>query len=509
MKKSLLSSEQLLKQENQQLKDKVLYLEEQLSWFQKQIFGKKSEKEIKDLSENEIELPLFGFDNPETKEEVSEVTVPAHIRKKNRNKGQDKISYPDNLPVESIVLDLSEKEKVCPETNEPLLKIGEEKSQKLAYRPGQYFIKEIIRPKYAFPKNSSKDGIVTKDLPGSFIAKTRIDESLLADILTKKFGDHLPLYRISEIFERDKIYISRQVMSQWVLKSGELLTPLRDLMQKKILENKNAFIDESPLKMQDKSKKELHQGYMWLLVGGEEDRPLYKAFFYHLDRKHMHAEKILLNFKGVLHSDKYGAYENLANEKIFTWAPCWVHIRRKFIEAESGDPKLRKIILRKIRHLFIFERIGWTKSAEERLKIRQEKEIPIIDDLIKIIKDAFYNKKILPKSKFKTALNYFCGLIPHLKNYTKHPFSRIDNNVAERAIRPLAISRKNWLFVGNEKGGQAAAVLLSLIQTCRGLGINPREYLEDVMRRIMDHNNKKLYELLPDNWQKNKLNNTS
>ena len=148
----------------------------------------------------------------------------------------------------------------------------------------------------------------------------------------------------------------------------------------------------------------------------------------------------------------------------------------------------------------MLERVAWARSPEERLQIRQEKEVPIIDELIQKIKDRLIKGNLLPKSKFREALGYFCGLIPYLKNYIKHAFARMDNNIAERAIRPLTIGRKNWLFFGSEDGGEAGAVLLSFVQTCRGLGINPREYLEDIFRRLMGHNARKLEELLPDRW---------
>ena len=186
------------------------------------------------------------------------------------------------------------------------------------------------------------------------------------------------------------------------------------------------------------------------------------------------------------------------------WNPCWVHIRRYFFEVEFGDLDFCKWVLRKIRYLYMLEKVAWSRSPEERLKIRQEKEVPIIDNLIQKIRERFEKKDYLPKSKFSKALNYFIGLIPHLKNYTKQANSHMDNNVAERAVRPLAIGRKNWLFFGSLEAGQSAAVLISLIQTCRGLGINPREYLEDVFRRILDHNSQKLHELLPDQWLLNR-----
>lgn len=239
-------------------------------------------------------------------------------------------------------------------------------------------------------------------------------------------------------------------------------------------------------------------------MGGQASNPPYRVYNFRTGREHSHAADLLKGYTGVLHSDKYGAYESLANKKQFVWCPCWAHIRRQSIEAESGDPLLRKEILRLIQDLFLLEEVAWSQLPEERLRIRQEKEIPIIDQLIELIKGRLVQGDILPKSKFKEALGYFCSLIPHLKNYTQHPFARLDNNVAERAVRPLAIGRKNWLFVGSEIGGEAAATLLSLVQSCRALNINPWEYLDDVMRRIMAHPANKLFELLPDQWAREK-----
>ena len=210
---------------------------------------------------------------------------------------------------------------------------------------------------------------------------------------------------------------------------------------------------------------------------------------------------MLSGYRGVLHSDKYGAYEQLAAEKKITWCPCFAHMRRKFFEAETGDPPFREWMLKQFGYLFEFEEKGWQQSAEERLLIRRQDEVPIIDEMIEKVKARLVDGKILPKSKFKEALGYFASLIPYLKNYTLHANARLDNNVAERALRPLAIGRKNWLFFGSANGGQSAAVLLSLVQTCRGLSINPRLYLEDLFRRFMDHPANHLDELLPDAWK--------
>lgn len=481
------------------LKDEIAFLKEQLEWFKKQIFGQKADKFVD--NQNAQQLCFEGFDKLVTVQSEEKKIIPTHERKKRKLNGKDKITLPADLPVERTVLDIPEEAKICPSTGERLVRIGEEVSSKLAHRPGSYFIKQIIRPKYVLPKKE-ENGVFTAELPESLLNRCQADESLLADILVKKFGDHLPLYRQSEIMAREGIHISRQILCQWVLRAGQALKPLYNEILSKVLQSGNIFYDETPVDMLSPGKGKTLQAYMWVLVGGKAADPGYRFYDFCTNRCHYNAAELLKGYNGVLHSDKYGAYEALANKKQFIWCPCWAHIRRKFIEAESGDPPFRDWVLRQIRYLFMLEKVAWARSEEERLRIRQEKEAPIIDRLIAAIKDKLSNGKILPKSKFKEALGYFCGLIPYLKNYTQHAWARLDNNVAERAVRPLAIGRKNWLFVGNEEGGESAAVILTLIQSCRAIGANPREYLEDVMRRLMSHNSKKLHELLPDQWLK-------
>lgn len=482
------------------LENEIHFLKEQLAWFKRQIFGKKSEKIVDTSNEYQPYFPGFEEIFPVPTEEKKQ-PIPAHERKKPQRNGQDKITLPEDLPIERQVIDIPEEAKTCPETGKPLVKIGEEITSKLAHKPGSYYIKQIVRPKYALPAQS-EGGILTAELPESLLNRCQADESLLADVLVKKFCDHLPLYRQSEILGRQGIYISRQILSKWVLRAGIALKPLYDEMLQLVLASNNLFYDETPIDMLDPGKGKTHQAYMWVLVGGQSADPGYRVYDFRTNRCHSNAEEMLKDYHGVLHSDKYGAYEALANKKQLTWCPCWAHIRRKFVEAESGDPPFRDWVLRQIRYLFMLEKVAWARSEEERLRIRQEKEVPIIDRLIAAIKDKLINGKILPKSKFKEALGYFSSLIPYLKNYTQHPWARLDNNVAERAVRPLAIGRKNWLFVGNEDGGEAAAIILTLVQSCRALEVNPREYLEDVMRRLMAHNSQNLYELLPDQWPK-------
>ena len=431
------------------LEKEVLNLKEQLDWFKRQVFGKRSEKVIENHTD---QLTLF---NLETKEEppVSQQKISEHLRQNRKNKDSNKISFPNDLPVERTVIDLKESEKVCSETNKPLVKIGEEISQKLAKKPACFYIKEIVRPKYASPKHA-QETIITAPLPDTLFSRCKADESLLADILVKKFADHIPLFRQSEILSRQGIHISRQVLSQWTVKCGLALKPLVKEMEKQILNSKNLFIDEVPVDMLDPGKGKVHQAYMWVIVGGQNANPAYRIYNFRTDRTYQNAADLLKNFQdGVVHSDKYGAYEALACQKKFTWCPCWAHIRRKFFDGQEGDAPFVKLILRKIRYLFMFERVAWNRSEEERLRIRK-KEIPIIDELIRLVKAKLHDGSALPRSKFKEALGYFIGLVPYLKNYTNHAYARLDNNVAERAVRPLAIGRKNWLFLGSEEGGE-------------------------------------------------------
>lgn len=485
-----------LKKEVAFLQAQVKSLNEQLTWFTKQIFGQRSEKFIS--TEAHELLPGFELPKPSEKEKKE---IPSHSRTINKDRS-NKLTFPEDLPIERTVLDLKEEEKICPETGKSLIKVGEDVTQKLAHKPGSYYIKEIIRVKYAALQDGEKT-IVSPDLPDSLLSGSKADESLLADILVKKFADHLPLYRQSEILAREGINISRQLLAQWVVKCAFALKPLYNKMYQLVLESNNVFADEVPVDMLSPGKGSVHQAYMWVLVGGKEANPAYRIYNFRTDRRHIHVEELLKDYQGALHSDKYGAYEKLATRKQFMWCPCWSHIRRKFFEAEGGDPEFRKLVLRKIKYLFMLERVAWGRSEEERLRIRMQKEVPIIDELILLIKDKLVRGGLMAKSKFKEALGYFCSLIPYLKNYTTMPYTRLDNNVAERAVRPLAIGRKNWLFLGSEEGGEAAAIVLSLVQTCRSLDINPRIYLEDVMRRIMAHNSQKLEELLPNHWVKN------
>ena len=478
------------------LEGENLVLKEQLAWLKKQIFGKKSERIVPDLAAQPL-LPEMAVPSPVPEPEKE--TIRYERSKVRKNKGIDTLSFPDDLPVKRVELDIPESEKFCPQSGEPLVCIGHDVSRKLGRSPEQFFILEYVRPKYA-SKTRPEYGVLSPMLPDAVIPRCPADESLLAYILTSKYADHLPLYRQVEILQRSQIKISRQTLSKWVLTLGRALTPLHEAMKAQVLSSGVIFVDETPMDLQVQGKSRCQQAYLWIYAGGGGGDPPYRFFEFCLNRNHEHPLKTLKGYQGVLHSDKYGVYEKLAEQKGIVWCPCLAHVRRKFVEAEGGDPALRRRILRWIRHLFLLERVAWKRTAEERLRIRRELELPILYRLTAAVKERLLTGGLLPKSNFAKALNYYMGLEPYLANYINHPEARLDNNVAERGLRPVTIGRKNWLFVGSEDGGRSAATILSLVQTCRNLGIDPQEYLEDVLRRIMSHPAKLIDQLLPDAW---------
>ena len=350
MPQTLVQENIVLKNENTYLKQSLQETKEQLEWLKRQIFGKKSERIIPNETSEYMEFDL-GIKEDPVEEKI--ITIPSHTRKK-KTKDKDILKIPEDLPVETIILDIPEEQKICPKTGKPLIQIGKEVTYKLAHKPQSFYLKKYIRPKYALPKG---EGIVIAEMPDSFISKSKVDESVLAEILTRKFADHLPCYRISEIFSREGIQINRKIFSQWIVRIGITLKPLFDLMLKSILNSGNIFIDETIVKMLQAEK--CKTTYMLAITGGEEKDPVNKVYSFQESRSHKNITKLIKDYTGVFHSDKYGAYEDFAKTKQAIWCPCWVHIRRKFFEAQTKH-LFKKEILRKIRHLFMLERIAWS-----------------------------------------------------------------------------------------------------------------------------------------------------
>jgi hypothetical protein len=337
-------------------------------------------------------------------------------------------------------------------------------------------------------------------MPDVWSEKCKADVSLVVDIAVKKYCDSLPLNRIQEEYRRENVFISRQTMWGWIRMMSEIIAVIYERMVEKVIHSGHIFIDEIPVLLKTGEEK-CRRAYVLVCAGGGGGDPPYRIYAFCENRRHATIQKFIEHFTGFYHSDQYGAYASIAGREGLFWIPCMVHVRRKFLDADAGDPQFRAWVLRMIRNLFRYERVAWKRSSEERMRIRRELEEPIIDELIAgVIRYRQQGPYLLPQSKLANAIDYFLKASPHLKNYLKSPDARIDNNVAERSCRPIAVGRKNWLYFASERGGKAGCMLISIIQTCRALGVNPREYLTDILLRMNTHPYRQIDHLLPDRW---------
>ena len=477
-----------LEAENSRLKQRIRLLE-------KALFGPKSERTI-DLDENqgEFEDLLSQLDDLSAELDEKEIEVSSHKKRKKKSNLNDLI--PDDLPKEEIILDLPEEEK------EGLVKIGEERSQKLAKKPSCYFIKEYVRYKYAV-KNDPASGITICDLPDFAIPGSQFDESIIADTAVNKYAYHLPLYRIEEKMKYEGIPLSRQTLSNLLMRGAEVLKPVYDELKKQILSRGIIFTDDTPIKLQvkGKGKKGLVTGRIWVYVAGGVGPPM-KIFEFTIDRRKIRPKEFLGDYKGYIHADAYNGYDDLFNQEHIHECACWMHVRRKFIEAEDAVPAFRRETLRLIRNIYRYERIGKKLDPEKRHELRESKVKPMVDSFFGTIEEQAKNGPyMLPQSNIAKAINYTLKLKTALQTFLQNPMLEPDNGESERSIRPMTIGRKNWLFAGSKNGGDATAIWASIIQTCRANDVDPFEYISQVLRKVNGHPANKIEELLPHNFK--------
>lgn len=481
-------------QERDEIAEKLAEAERHLAWLKRQMFGQTSERFVDpDPNQPELELNL----EPPTGEKADETTVPEHKRKKKRRStGVDSLKWADDVPVEEDVVDVPEEDRRCARTGDALEIIGEDVVDRLARRPGSCYVKRTRYLKRANPKDP-KSGMVRALAKPSILPGGKFDESLLAWIIVEKFGFYQPLYRIAEKLKLEGVQVSRQTLSKVVLTIGEKLQPLYEEMRRKTLANRCLHVDETPIKLQQKGK--CKQCYVWLYLAADPNAPPYHIYEFCDDRSQKHARKFLSAFNGTIHADAWSGYVAMDAEHKLKWSACWAHARRKFENAEDGDSELRTFVMRRMQLLFLLERRAWSRATPElRMKTRTLLAKPLVEDLFERVGE--YRAKLMPKSAMGGACDYLLRYRKNFERYLDDPDLRMDNNPAERGLRKLVLGRKNFIFVGSPKAGHSMAGLLSLVQTCRAAEVNPFDYLEDVMRRILDHNSQQLHELLPDQW---------
>lgn len=470
-----------------QLQARVVHLEFELANLKKAIFGKKSERFIP--QENDDQLTFLGL--PVSSEAPSETEKITYTRKKANKKKKHPVRQhlPASLPRNEIIIEPEE-------DTTGMKKIGEEITEELEYQPAKVYVNRYIRPKYARPND---DGVVIGLLPTRPIEKGIAGPGLLAHIGISKYVDHLPLYRQIQQFRRLGIILPPSTVDGWVRSMGELIEPLADLMRRQVLKSGYLMVDETTIKVQDRAiKGKNHQGYYWVYYD-----PLSRQIFfdYRKGRGREGPNQTLKDFKGYLQTDGYAGYNDLAGRDDITPVGCMAHARRYFDKALDSDKDRSEWALHHIQLLYKIERYARENMmTHEKRLLERQKNSTIVMDVIKKWLDA-ESQNVLPKSPIGVAINYMLNQWPRLEKYLTDGQLEIDNNLVENAIRPIALGRKNYLFAGSHDGAKRAADLYTIMANAKLQGIDPFNYLRDVLTRLPDHPYKKLEQLLPENWK--------
>ena len=475
------------------LQDQMKRLQEQLKLLQAKRFGKSSEKLDKEIAEVEIKI-----EECESLSTVFDEKYEGYNKSKNIPKRQ---KLPENLERIDEVLN---PDPICPECGgESFRKIADDISETLEYIPSSFKVMRHIRPRCACIKCEK----IVQAYPASKpIAKGMAGPGLLAHILVQKYCNHLPFYRQSEIYEREDIDLSRSTMANWAGQCAFLLEPLIKEIRKSIFASSHIHGDDTTVKVLAPGLGKTKTGRIWTYVRdgrkyGDIISPAV-CYFYSPDRKGIRPEEHLKDFAGVFHADAYSGYNNVYISKEnpeakITEAACWAHTRRKFYEVTVTNPNANIAMntLEEIGKIYEVEETINGLDPDKRYQVRQERSKNLVEKLF--INWKKYLKDLPNKSATGLAINYALNNEDALKRFLNDGKIEIDNNAAERAMRSIALGRKNWLFAGSDAGGETAAAIYTITETAKLNGINPQVYLKYILAQIQDHNAKKIADLLP------------
>jgi transposase len=483
----------LLEARDAELHAKDLRIEQilaQLARLKRLRFGRSSEKLDREIEQLELALEDLQEDTGERAVERPSI-LPEAAEKPVRR------PLPEHLPRETVMHAAA---CACPKCGGELRRLGEDVTEVLEYVPASFKAIRHVRPKFS---RRRCEAITQAPVPSLPIERGRPGPGLLAHVLVSKYADHLPLYRQSEIYAREGVALERSTLADWVGRSTALLAALVDALRENALASDVLHGDDTPVPVLAPGTGKTRTGRLWTYVRDErphnETRPPAAVYFYSPDRKGEHPASHLKSFKGVLHADGYAGFNAIFEKGMIAEAACWAHVRRKFFDVHeaSGSPIAREALDR-IGALYGIEKEARGRPPDERKRMRQERSKPLLDALHAWL--ASTKAKLSPKTDLAAAIRYALGRWAALGRYIDDGRLEIDNNAAERAIRPLALGRKNYLFAGSDAGGERAAAIYSLIETAKLNGLDPEAWLRDVLGRIADHPINRIADLLPWNW---------
>ena len=396
---------------------------------------------------------------------------------------------PASLPRQRIEIDLPDADKVCT-CGTPKTRIGEAVSEKLDYVPASVRVIETVRPKYACPH--CHDGVRVAPAPPQAVERSLATEGLLAHVVVSKYLDHLPLYRLERIFQREHLDLSRATLCGWVADVAIALGPIGDELRRQVTAASYLQTDDTPVTILEETGS--RKGRIWAYLDPLAPQVVFDATPTH---ERDGPETFLAGFAGDLQADAYTGYDALYRTGRMRELGCWAHARRGFVEALPTDARAARMIAL-VQQLYLVERAGADESAEVRGARRREQSVPILV-AIRVERDALASA-VLPKSPLGEAVRYLTNQWDALQRFVEDGHFRIDNNGAENQLRGVAIGRKNWLFAGSFEGARRAALLYSLVQSCTLIDVSPFDYLKDVLLRVATHPHRLIGDLTPKSW---------
>lgn len=480
-----LQANAVLQRENQLLREKVNLLV-------RRVFGSSSEK----LDVAQLQLLLSGAELAEAAvEQKAQAPQPKPPVQAPRKAKVPRL--PDNLPLVEEVID-PEPVKAQPDQ---WRQIGQEVSEQLDYEPARYFRRRLVRRTYV-SKTEPDQAPVTAPLPPTLQERCLATPALLAQVLVGKYCDHLPLYRQEQILaRRHGINLPRQTLARWVELAAQWLTPVYQQIKTGVLAGGYVQLDETPINYLEPGAGRTLKGYLW--VGS---RPGGDVFFdWHASRAGACLDMVVpVDFQGTVQCDGYDAYNRLAQRpgKEITLAYCWAHVRRKFNEALEGAPRTAGWMIKQIQLLYRIESKLRESNAGPALRqaVRASQSRPVVERIKKACIQLARSKRFLPQDALSRAMAYATAQMPGLEVYLEDGKIEIDNNLVENAIRPTALGKKNWLFIGEADAGDRSAIVYTVIESCRRRGLDPYAYLKDVLTRLPRMTIQQLPEILPAVW---------